>query len=653
MYDLKNQWKAILAFGLSRWVASQSGPTPSPEATDPNYLSGLILLENPPSADLGDLACPLFPFAKALRKGPPQIAAGLASWLRPDSIEFKALREQAAQLGSVGVVEAFNSFADGSMGSVEAAGPYLNIRYNKARFTAAILARVEAEGATFGNSRMLAGQRILVEFSSPNTNKPLHLGHLRNNALGEASARLLRAAGAEVKKVNLFNDRGIHICKSMLAWQRWGNGSNPEVEGKKSDHYVAELYVRYTNELKRQIVELKASDPSLVALDDDAVWLKTEIGAAAQAMLLAWEANDPDIRELWQRMNGWAISGIMETYRKTNVTFDLVQFEHDTYLLGKDEVLKGLSSGAFFKRPDGAVVVKLPWKDGTKTPIEGEDSPNAQKVVLRADGTSIYLTQDLGTAIHRHEIWPFDQAVYVVANEQDYHFKVLFHCLKVLGHDWAEKLFHLSYGLVNLPTGRMKTREGTVVDADDLLDELARGAAAEIAAKGREEDVGDVQAVSYQVALGALNYFLLQISPGKDMIFNPEESLSFAGNTGPYLQYMGARISSLMRKWGKPLPPAASIDPALLEEEQVWDLIRIVDAWPGLVEQAAVEKDPSRIATTLYEAAKSFSRFYHDLQVLNASDPAIVQARLLVAAAILQVLRHGLGLLNIPFLEAM
>lgn len=564
---------------------------------------------------MGDLAFPLFPFAKLLRLGPPQIAALVASQVK-------------------------------GPGTAAAAGPYVNVKFRRDAFTSQVMSSVEMAGSAYGKSDLYNGQKILVEFSSPNTNKPLHLGHLRNNALGEATSRILRANGAEVKKVNLFNDRGIHICKSMVAYKKWASGGSPEAAGMKSDHFVADLYVKFQNELKAQIKALKAADSSLASQDDDDLWADTPIGSEASQMLRDWEQGDQEVRALWKTMNSWAVSGIMETYRKTGIAFDWIQYEHETYLLGKEEVLKALAAGHFFKRPDGAVCVELPWKENNQA--EG----NAVKVVLRSDGTSIYLTQDIGTALHRHAQWPFDQAVYVVANEQDYHFKVLFYILEKLGNSWAKKLHHLSYGLVNLPTGRMKTREGTVVDADDLLDELARLSAEEIRSKGREGEVEDVEKTAYAIALGALSYFLLQVSPTKDMIFNPEESLSFNGNTGPYLQYMGARISSILAKYeasGKP----GKFDASLLASDADWELVRLVADYPSVILQAGKEKNPALVAVFLYEVAKSFSRYYHDNPVLNQENSDLTASRVALAAGVLQVLKNGFEVLNIPFLKSM
>lgn len=462
----------------------------------------------------------------------------------------------------------------------------------------------------------------MVEFSCPNTNKPLHLGHLRNNALGESVSRLLKANGAVVLKVNLINDRGIHICKSMLAYRLEGAGQTPEQAGKKSDHYVGDWYVRYAR--------LAETDPGM---EDQ-----------AQELLRRWEAGDPDVRQLWTLMNEWAISGIEQTYRRTGIHFDRVYKESDTYLLGKKYVLEGLERGVFYRRADGAVMARLPWKENPQAP------GNAEKVLLRADGTSIYLTQDIGTAVQRYQDWPFDRLIYVVANEQDYHFKVLFEVLRQLGHAWADNLYHLSYGMVNLPEGRMKSREGTVVDADDLLDELASEALQEIRLKEREEELDDPNRTAEGIALGALNYFLLQVSPSKDMVFNPKESLNFNGNTGPYLQYTGARLNALLRKARPYLDDTP--DWNSLGKDQEWALLREIDRYPEVVVQAARRYDPSELANYLYGLAQTFSRFYHDCPVLNEAG-GLRAARLRLCQATVQVLQNGMELLNIPFLTKM
>lgn len=555
-----------------------------------------IPVEVPPKIELGDLAFPVFALAKTLRSAPASIAKELETLL-------------AGRYGS-------------QVRFVRADGPYVNLALQRAEVFQQTLVKVASDGDRFGMTDLYQGKRIMVEFSCPNTNKPLHLGHLRNNALGESVSRILKFNGAEVLKVNLINDRGIHICKSMLAYKKEGQGKTPEQAGKKTDHYVGDWYVRYA--------QMAQHDP--------------QIEQEAQELLRQWEAGDTEVHSLWAQMNDWAISGIEQTYRRTGITFDKVYKESETYLEGKKYVLDGLTRGIFQRREDGAIIAILPWKENPQAP------KNAEKVLLRADGTSIYLTQDIGTALKRYLDWPFDRMVYVVANEQDYHFKVLFEVLRQLGNTWADQLYHLSYGMVNLPEGRMKSREGTVVDADDLLDDLAAAALEEIRKKEREDELLDPAQTAEKIALGALNYFLLQVSPTKDMVFNPEESLNFNGNTGPYLQYTGARLISLGRK-AKDLP---EMEPAydLLSTDQEWALLKEIDRFPSVVEVAALRYDPSEVANYLYNLARAYSRFYHDCPILG-QEPALTAARLTLSRAVLQTLRNGLGLLNIPFLEAM
>ncbi|PKL25438.1 MAG: arginine--tRNA ligase [Spirochaetae bacterium HGW-Spirochaetae-3] len=584
MRSVKEAWKAAVSAAVVDILAEKGADA---------GLAASVIPESPPDASMGDIGFPMFPFAKALRMGPPQIAAAVASRL------------------SAGSTPA---------GTAKAVGPYLNVFLDRPSIAAASIAARTA-GQSYGRSSSLSGSRIMVEFSSPNTNKPLHLGHLRNDALGESTSRILRANGAEVMKINLVNDRGVHICKSMLSYMVYGGGRTPEDEGKKSDHFVGDYYVKFN--------DLKKDDP--------------QAEEKAQELLVKWEAGDADTIALWKKMNEWAVGGIRRTYERTGISFDKYYYESQIYMTGKEEVQKGLASGAFFKAEDGSVRIDL-------SPIGLEE-----KVLLRKDGTSIYMTQDIGLAIHRHVDWPFDRLVYVVANEQQYHFKVLFHILKSLGYEWAKNLYHLSYGLVNLPEGRMKTREGTVVDADALLDSLRELAMEEIQAKGREDAVENPMETAEKIALGAVHYYLAQATPSKDMIFNPKESLSFNGNTGPYIQYMGARISSLIRKRdkGEGKAGAGSIRPELLTADSEWELVRLVATYPEAVEQAGAEYNPAIIAAHLYATAAAFSKFYHDEPILTCDDPDLAATRLALSEAVLVVLKNGLELLCIPFLEAM
>ena len=587
MLDSRTSWKELVAKALAEEIEARTPGAPAPGLDE-------LVIETPPDPAMGDLGFPMFAMAKRLKASPPAIALALAA-------RIAAMPEAA------------------TLGSAKAVGPYLNVNLARAPEIAAILGK--ALDGQWGRVGSLSGRKVMVEFSSPNTNKPLHLGHLRNNALGESVSRILSAAGAEVRKINHINDRGIHICKSMLAYMKRGGGRSPEDEGLKSDHFVGKYYVLF-NELKAE---------------------NKDIETEAQELLLKWEAGDPATRELWKKMNDWAVGGIRKTYARTGITFDLNDFESDTYELGRRYVLEGVERGIFFKAEDGSIQVNL------------EDVGLDTKVLLRKDGTSIYVTQDIGTAIDRHESWPYDKLIYVVASEQQYHFKVLFEVLRRLGFDWAKDLHHLSYGLVNLPSGRMKTREGTVVDADDLIDELARLAAAEIEAKGREDSVGDLASVSEKISLGALHYYLLQTAPTKDMLYDPEASLSFNGDTGPYIQYMGARASSIIRKAakGEGNHLKGRAQPAKLVSEADWALVRLVEAFPTAIEAAAAKLDSSIVANYLHDLAQGFSTWYRDNPVLANPDADLAASRLELVKAVKATFEAGTRLVCIPFLEAM
>ena len=588
MTDIKKKWKERVHAALIA-LAAKGNVDASPITLD------AVVAEFPPKPELGDIGFPMFGYAKLFRMAPASIATEIA----------KALCNSAQNAAGEG--------------EARAVGPYLNVFLDRGSTGSEILKR----GGNQAWNLFLpqARKKIMVEFSCPNTNKPLHLGHLRNNILGESLARILAAAGADVKKVNLINDRGIHICKSMLAYQAYGQGRTPEDEGLKSDHFVGKYYVLFNT--------LKLEDP------------KAE--EKAQDLLVKWESGDPKVMELWRRMNAWAVEGIKSTYLRQGVSFDTYYFESLTYMKGKDEVLKGLEKGIFYREADGSVWVNL------------EDIGLDRKVLLRKDGTSIYITQDIGTAIYRHDDWPFDRLVYVVASEQQYHFRVLFEILKRLGKDWAANLYHLAYGLVNLPSGRMKTREGTVVDADDLIDELTDLAEKEIVAKGRDATVGDVRQVAEKVALGALHYYLLQTSPTKDMLYDPEQSLSFAGNTGPYIQYMGARASSILRKFeqGEGSGHTGSASASALTGDSDWVLIRRLAAFPETLELAARTMEPSVMAAYAHDVASDFSAWYRDNPVLAGVDQDLSASRVALVRAVKTTLETVCGMLCIPFLEIM
>lgn len=600
MADVKSQFKNLLADAVNEIIKEK-------QIEAEKVLPEKIVVQDSPNPEMGDIGSPMFIFAKALRLSPQVIAQTVADKAGKNS----------------------------SIGTVLAAGPYVNLKMDKSKEALAVLERIERQGAEYGKLNAdgrahLEGHKIMIEFSAPNTNKPLHLGHLRNDALGESVSRILKKAGAEVYKVDLINNRGVHICKSMLAYKLFHekNGDTPEKLGIKGDHFVGQCYVEFD----------KYSKEHPEALDQ------------AEQMLVKWEQGDEETRKLWQTMNDWTINGVKETYARTNVSFDKYYYESETYLKGKDEIKKGLEKGVFFTAPDGSVRV-----DVTEAVGKGKDGEDHEKVLLRKDGTSVYITQDIGTAIYRHSDWPFNELIYVVASEQIFHFKVLFYILKKLGFDWANRLYHLSYGLVNLPNGRMKSREGTVVDADDLIDSLHKDALTAIKERGREEDVGNADDVAEKVALAALHYYLLQVSPVKDMIFNPSESLSFNGNTGPYLQYMGARISSILRKaeeeGTKPFTPEEAA--GLLTSQEEWDLIKVLGGYPETVAKAAANKDPSVMAAYIYEVAKLFSKFYQQCPILSAEKAELKSARLTLAKATLTVLKEAMELVLVPFLDKM
>jgi len=652
MNDYKEPWKKIIANALNT-LMQKAGAGSNPVTPDQ------VIAEIPPNPEMGDIGFPMFGFAKTLRKGPPQIAVMvcecLASlkkeYLTTEGTEFHGGENDSCIKTPCSSVFSVVDSSSVVNSSFEAIGPYVNVRLDRGSVAKAVLEDVLAEDFKFSRPGSLAGKKIMVEFSSPNTNKPLHLGHLRNDVLGESISRILAACGADLKKVCIINDRGIHICKSMLAYMDQGNGKTPESENIKSDRFVGDWYVAFNNNLKKETEDL-IRDKGLKKEEAEA---QAPSMARAQELLRKWESGDPALTELWKRMNSWAIEGMKETYKRTGVSFDKYYFESETWQLGKEEVLKGLERGLFYREPDGAVAVDLSAENLDK------------KILLRSDGTSIYITQDFGTAINRHKDWPFDQLIYVVGSEQQYHFKVLFTLLDKMGYDWAKNLYHLSYGMVKLPEGKMKSREGTVVDADDLIDSLREMALAEIKEKEREEKVGDPAEVAEKIALGALHYYLLQTSPSKDMMFDPKESLSFNGNTGPYLQYMGARISSLRMKgmgygvWGMGYEREVGTELvevnneafALLVSDPEWELVKTLAAYPQAIVDAAASLDPSRLAAYLYELSKCFSRFYHDCPILNTGNPELSAARLGLSRAVLRVLKDALNLICVPFLEAM
>lgn len=609
----KEEWKGLVQNTLQRMYE---------ECGHEGMLSPVVL-QVPPKPEMGDLAFPLFAYAKAFSKAPNVLAQELSARVNALDGDFGANKPDG---------EAF------------ALGPYMNVRVNMDSVVSQMYGKIKAGGASYGHSNLLGAKKVMIEFSCPNTNKPLHLGHVRNDCIGQSMSQILKACGADVMKVNLINNRGVHICKSMLAYQKFGNGETPESSGIKGDHLVGNYYVRFAQweaqELKK---DTKANMAKGMSEEEAKALAKKENGPdmEAQAMLRKWEQGDPQVMELWRLMNGWTLDGVAQTYERTGISFDKYYYESDTYKLGKDKVLEGLERGIFQKADDGSVY------------IDNSDIGLDRKILLRRDGTSIYITQDIGTAINRHEDWPFDSLIYVVASEQNYHFKVLFHVLEKLGYSWAKDLHHLSYGMVFLPEGKMKSREGTVVDADNLIDDLTKMAKDQILEKGREGDLDDVDGTAHKIALGALNYYILQFNPNKDFVFNPKESLSFNGNTGPYLQYMGARISSMLRKYDEAAYHDVAFNPAVLSLEDEREMLKMLSSFPEVVGKACTQYDPSIVCAFLYDLSKKFSHWYHDNQILKADTPELVKARVSLCEMVLQVMKNAFDLVGIPFLEKM
>ncbi|WP_339704161.1 arginine--tRNA ligase [Algoriphagus aquimarinus] len=484
------------------------------------------------------------------------------------------------------------------------------------------------------------GQKVMVEYSSPNTNKPLHLGHLRNNFLGFSVANILEANGYEVIKANLVNDRGIHICKSMVAYQHFGNGETPESSGLKGDHLAGKYYVIFDKEYKKQIAELKDQGQS-----EDEAKKNAPLLIEAQDMLRKWEANDEEVVSLWKLMNTWVYAGFEKTYERMGVSFDKYYYESDTYLLGKDIVTEGLEKGVFFKKDNGSV-----WVDLT---AEGLD----EKLVLRGDGTSVYITQDMGTADLKYDDFGISKSVYVVGNEQDYHFDVLFKIMRKLGRPYGDGLFHLSYGMVDLPTGKMKSREGTVVDADDLMQEMVDTAAQHTKELGKIDGFNEVQATElYEtLGMGALKYFLLKVDPKKRMLFNPQESIEFQGNTGPFIQYSHARIASILRKAEQIGVDYKQADFSTISkiEESESSLIYLLNDFEKKISQAGVDYSPAILAQYLFDLAKEYNRFYADLPIFLENDPIILAFRVALSAHTAKTLKKGMQLLGIAVPERM
>ena len=538
----------------------------------------------------GDYTLVVFPLLKTSHKAPAVTAQEIGEWLTANCPE----------------ISSFNAVQG-----------FLNLCLSNV-YWRETLQEVQAN-ETFGQLPS-TGKRIMVEFSSPNTNKPLHLGHIRNNLLGAGVSELLKAAGNDVIKATLVNDRGVHICKSMYAWEKLFDGATPESTGKKGDHLVGDCYVAYA--------KLEKEHPEVI---DD-----------VHKMLIQWEEGDKHVRDLWQMMNGWVFDGFEQTYKALGISFDRTYYEHDTYLLGKELVQKGLDMGVLVRDPDGSV-----WCDLT---ADGLD----RKLLLRSDGTSVYMTQDLGTAERRFAEYKLDSHIYVVGNEQDYHFKVLKLVLKKLGFDWADQIFHLSYGMVELPEGKMKSREGTVVDADDLIEKMYQEAKATSEASGKLEGIPEEEKEKLyrMIGLGALKYFILKVDPKKTMLFDPKESIDFNGNTGPFIQYTHARICSILRKAAEAgLTPKVS-DEAVLSPKEV-RLVKLIASYPQKVAEAADALSPAVLANFSYDLAKEFNQYYHDTPVLKEPDAVLLSMRLSLIDTLARTLRSAMGILGIELPERM
>lgn len=553
----------------------------------------------------GDLTVVVFPVLRISRKKPQDTAAEIGEWMT----------------ANVPAVEKFN-----------AVNGFLNLSIDR-RYWMTLLHDIAADNDFGIRKADSSSDLVMVEYSSPNTNKPLHLGHVRNNLLGYSLSCILAANGNRVVKTNIVNDRGIHICKSMLAWRKWGEGVTPESSGKKGDHLIGDFYVAFDRHYKDEVKDLMAR-----GMSEDEAKEKSPLMAEAREMLRRWEQGDPEVRDLWKTMNSWVYAGFDETYRRLGVSFDKIYYESDTYLEGKDLVLKGLEEGKMYRREDGSV-----WADLTPDGLD-------HKLLLRADGTSVYMTQDIGTAKLRYQDYPIDRMIYVVGNEQNYHFQVLSLLLDRLGFKWGKDLMHFSYGMVELPEGKMKSREGTVVDADDLIDTMVASAAETAADRFKDMTPGEAADVARMVGLGALKYFLLKVDPRKNMLFNPKESIDFNGNTGPFIQYTYARIRSVLRKAGD-FDPASTPDAVPNEKEAV--LIRKIDDFRNVVAEAGRNCSPAVVANYAYDLAKEYNQFYHDYPILREEDRNVRDLRLLISWTVARTLKSAMSLLGIEMPERM
>ena len=567
----------------------------------------------------GHLTLVVFPFLRMSKKGPEQTAQEIGEYLQANKPSVSAFN----------VIKGFLNLTIASSAWIELLnGIHADVQYGIAAVTD-------------------KSPLVMIEYSSPNTNKPLHLGHVRNNLLGNALANIISANGNRVVKTNIVNDRGIHICKSMLAWQKYGNGETPESSGKKGDHLIGDYYVAFDKHYKAEVKELMAKFQSEGLSEEEAktrAEAESPLMKEAREMLVKWEANDPEVRALWKKMNDWVYAGFDETYRMMGVTFDKIYYESETYLEGKEKVMEGLEKGFFYRKEDGSV-----WADLTG---EGLD----HKLLLRADGTSVYMTQDIGTAKLRFADFPIDKMVYVVGNEQNYHFQVLSILLDKLGFEWGKGLVHFSYGMVELPEGKMKSREGTVVDADDLMAEMINTAKETSGELGKLDGLTKEEAdnIARIVGLGALKYFILKVDARKNMTFNPKESIDFNGNTGPFIQYTYARIQSVLRKAkeaGITVPAQLPVGIELSEKEE--GLIQMVADFATVVKQAGEDYSPSLIANYTYDLVKEYNQFYHDFSILREENEAVKIFRLALSENVAKVVRLGMGLLGIEVPDRM
>jgi arginyl-tRNA synthetase len=568
----------------------------------------------------GNLTVVVFPFVKTAHKKPEDVGAELGAYLKENASD---------------VVADFN-VVKGFLNLVVSTSAWIGL-----------LNEINGEEKFGFVEPTEKSPLVMIEYSSPNTNKPLHLGHMRNNLLGSSLARIVEANGNKVVKTNIVNDRGIHICKSMLAWQKWGNGATPESTGKKGDHLIGDFYVEFDKHYKAECDELARQYVS-EGMDEEGAKEKAKQEAPlikeAHDMLVKWEHNDPEVRSLWKTMNEWVYAGFDETYKRMGVSFDKIYYESDTYLEGKEKVMEGLEKGLFYRRDDGSVWANLE--------AEGLD----EKLLLRSDGTSVYMTQDIGTAKLRFQDYPIDKMIYVVGNEQNYHFQVLSILLDKLGFSWGKDLVHFSYGMVELPNGKMKSREGTVVDSDELMDQMVKDAyeASKEMTKKVHIPEDEAREIAEKVGMGALKYFILKVDARKNMLFNPEESIDFNGNTGPFIQYTYARIKSILRKAedaGIVIPDTLPADTAISEKEV--ELIQKLNGFTAALRQAGQDYSPSGIATYCYELTKEYNQFYHDFHILNEEDAQKQVFRLVLSKNVAKVAQLGMGLLGIEMPERM